>query len=105
VVDDEVLVARESDVDVVLSPQSGVAEGNAENNESDQLIESRSSLLSVRRGGLMGVLGIGDIALVVVRGSSSSGSGPLLTFIACWIATVGGGRVAGGECGSGFVVK
>jgi len=53
----------------------------------------------------MGVLGIGDIALVVVRGSSSSGSGPLLTFIACWIATVGGGRVAGGECGSGFVVK
>lgn len=115
-VDDEVLAAREIDVEVVLAPLCGgttelrnpskaVAEGSAEKSESDQLIESRSSLLSVRRGGLMGVLGMGDIALVVLRGSSSSGSGSLSTLITCWVANVDWGRVAGGESASGFMMK
>ena len=116
VVGDEVLAVREIDVDVVFVPLCGetmelrnpskaVAEGSAENSESDQLIESRSSLLSVRRGGLMGVLGIGGMAPVVLRGSPSSGSSSLSIFILCWIANVGCGRAAGGECTSGFMPK
>ena len=115
-VDDEVLAAREIDVEVVLPPLCGgttelrnpskaVAEGSAEKSDSDQLIDSRSSLLSVRRGGLMGVLGMGDVALIVLRSSSSSGSGSPSTLISCWIANVGWGRVAGGESTSGFTVK
>ena len=85
-VGDEVLEAREIWVDAVSplfcggttelrSPSKAVVEGSAEKSESDQLMESRSSLLSVRRGGLTGVLGMGDIALVVLRVSPSSGSG------------------------------
>lgn len=83
--DDEVLAPREICVDVVLPlfcggttglrrPSKAVVEGSAEKSESDQLIESRSSLLSVRRGGLTGVLGMGGVALVVLRVSSSLGS-------------------------------
>lgn len=84
------------------NPSKAVAEGSAEKSESDQLIKSRSSLLSDRRGGLTGVLGIGDIALVV---SSSLVSSSLSVLITCWIANAGCGRAAEGETGSGFVVR
>jgi hypothetical protein len=72
------LAAREIGGDVVLpllfggttelrNPSKAVAEGSAEKSESDQLIESRLPLVSDRRGGLTGVLGM-------ALGDSSSSS-------------------------------
>jgi hypothetical protein len=111
-----VLAAREVGTEMVPPPLCGgttelrnpskaVAEGSAEKSESDQLIESRSSPLSVRRGGLTGVLGMGDIDLIILRGSFSPGPGSSSALITCWIANVGWERIAGGESGSGFMAK
>lgn len=116
IVDGEVLAAREICVDVVFpplcagttefrNPSKAVTEGSAEKSESDQLTELRSSLLSVRRGGLTGVRGMGDIGLVMLRVSPSSSSGSTSVLIACWIANAGCARVAGGESGSGLTAK